>query len=331
MVDETKKWPHGKRKSFYLDLMEREPEAAMTWLRSVFHLSKEKENPYLPTMKRAKRRLGMSLKIGSDFQDSLLDGNNRLRQAIRDLYSTTVAKKPKSNSEHFGIEIECFIKPNRGENLADTFQQYCVAKKIKGAHYKHDGSIRADEGFSSAEITLLVPRENIRDLELVCDWLAERKARVNGSCGLHVHLDFRNKASVMEKCADRLANSLPYLALLIPETRRYNDEYCKMGRNHLGNDSRYYAINTHAFPKFKTVEVRLHSGTVSFKKISSWMLILSNIIDNPAFDTKPTDKSIDKFVQLLKFEQNDLVYYIYERYEKFNKGSNRVKTEIGEE
>ena len=79
MVDETKKWPHGKRKSFYLDLMEREPEAAMTWLRSVFHLSKEKENPYLPTMKRAKRRLGMSLKIGSDFQDSLLDGNNRLK------------------------------------------------------------------------------------------------------------------------------------------------------------------------------------------------------------------------------------------------------------
>ena len=54
MVDETKKWPHGKRKSFYLDLMEREPEAAMTWLRSVFHLSKEKDKPYHYRIKHIK-------------------------------------------------------------------------------------------------------------------------------------------------------------------------------------------------------------------------------------------------------------------------------------
>ena len=321
LFDEADNSFKGRDRVLYKNLQERDPNAALDWLKTKYYVQNQAN--YGSVIKRAKRGFNYSLKVGTDYEDTLLAQSNKLRAAIRALYDATVAKKPNSNSEFFGVEIEFFMKPDSKRNIGirKMFQEFCIENKIKLANIKGDGSISPHvDDHECAEINVLVPRSDIRELELVCKFLEKGQAKVNQSCGLHVHLDFRNKETHLETAASRLTNSLKELALLVPSTRRDNS-YCVLGRNEVEAGSRYSAVNLHAFKKFKTLEVRLHSGTTNFRKISSWMLILSNIIDNPAFDKKDRVADIDNFIKDLGFKDDALNYYIYERYKKFNSES----------
>jgi hypothetical protein len=42
---------------------------------------------------------------------------------------------------------------------------------------------------------------------------------------------------------------------------------------------RYYKLNAESFERHGTVEFRQHSGTIEFKKISSWIRICNAMID----------------------------------------------------
>jgi hypothetical protein len=315
----------SREKALFKGLYMRDPKVAVDWLKTKFGISKVASYP--STVKRVKKAFGYSEKEGREYHDFLITKHESFKKTIRELYLTTVAKKPRTNAEHFGVEIECFVPAQR--DVREQFQAYCIEQRIKGAQIKSDGSISPDSDYTGIEITVVIPRDNIRDLEKVCEWLKLKKARVNQSCGLHVHLDFRHRTN-LQQAATRLYNALPYISRLVPETRRTN-RYCRLEKNSIeGDGDRYAAINLQAFNKFKTLEVRLHSGTCNFSKITSWCMILSNIMDNEKFSKAQSDTSIDKFIELLEFKSDDLNYYIYERYKKFN-GDKAIKEEKGEE
>lgn len=318
----------NREQAIFKGLFQRDKKAAIDWCKTKFYISKNVNYP--STVKRVKKVFGYSLKEGSDFKDELLTKSEAFKKAMRELYLTSVPKKPKGSADHYGVEIECFVPRNPDKSIRDEFQQYCIDNRIKGAQIKSDSSISPDvDRHEGIEITVLVPRDNIRDLEMVCKWLKEKKAKVNSSCGLHVHLDFRNKTNI-EQAGNRLYNALPYLSRIVPETRR-NNKYCKLDKNTVsGGDDRYCAINMAAYSKYKTLEVRLHSGSCNFGKITSWLMIVSNIVDNEKFSTAQSDTSVDRFIELLDFKSDDLNYYIYERYRKFN-GEKAVREERGEE
>jgi hypothetical protein len=54
----------------------------------------------------------------------------------------------------------------------------------------------------------------------------------------------------------------------VPESRRNNTDYAALS---FSETNRYRAINFTAFRKYKTLEIRLHSGTVDYTKIIAWI------------------------------------------------------------
>jgi hypothetical protein len=155
-----------------------------------------------------------------------------------------------------GIEIEC-LRPNGSKvNLP-------VWSREKG-----DGSIRWTTGTEPVEYTLLLKRSELEmRLHKFCALISDH--RVNTSCGLHVHIDCRGKSSDdVRKIAKRMTAWMIALKEFVPESRRTNDDYAALS---FSETNRYRAINFTAFKKFKTLEVRLHSGTVDYTKIIAWV------------------------------------------------------------
>jgi hypothetical protein len=151
-------------------------------------------------------------------------------------------------------------------------------RKILGVSIKSDGSIRDVDGYFGVELTVLTKVSDFSNLKQLCDLLNDLGARVNASCGMHVHLDARHlDREAVKAVGRRFASVLPLLSQMVPASRRSNT-YCKLGVSKLKGNNRYYAVNLTAWSKYKTVEVRLHSSTTSFDKISNWVTLLHSVM-----------------------------------------------------
>jgi hypothetical protein len=159
-----------------------------------------------------------------------------------------------------GIEIECF---------GPSVEKHLPFWAREGT----DGSVNYEgrrPDWSGREYRLLVKRSELEPrLYRVCQLLGQHA--VNRSCGLHVHVDMRGKtendALALAKHVDRW---LYALREYVPMSRRENS-YCQFG---VSRHDRYRAVNLVALQKYKTLEIRLHSGTVSYEKIISWVRLV---------------------------------------------------------
>ena len=249
------------------------------------------------------------------------------------LFSTKgESAKPMSDDFHFGIEIECLIprgtKPEFDEDgdetgheipredceVFDYLHEYFQELKIKGLRIKHDGSLTDNDEFCGVEFVLI---QNSKDAEFsqlkkLCSGLNNLGAKIDSSCGLHIHLDSRDGNG--ESRANKLEKCLPILNLMVPQGR-LNNQYCRNDRSKRGG--RYAKINTESLSKHNTVEVRLHSGTTDFRKISNWMRILFSISEfNSRFMKTPCFENIHYVIEKLNWSIETTAYY-FERVAKF--------------
>lgn len=136
---------------------------------------------------------------------------------------------------------------------------------------------------------ILVGEAGLREQEKVC-WVLELcDVKVNGSCGLHVHID---AAGFSMETWHNLALSYqplePVIDRFMPASRRDN-YYCR-GVGHISDGmirsartadelkgrigNRYHKVNLEAYSRHKTVEFRQHSGTTCFTKMRNWAKII---------------------------------------------------------
>lgn len=155
-----------------------------------------------------------------------------------------------------GVEIECLRPNGRTVNLP-------LWSRASG-----DGSIRCLPRTEAVEYKLLLKRSELEmRLHKFCSLIADHK--VNTSCGLHVHLDCRGKTEAdVRAIAKRMTAWFIALQEFVPESRRTNSDYCALS---FSETNRYRAVNFTAFRKYKTLEIRLHSGTVDYTKIIAWI------------------------------------------------------------
>jgi hypothetical protein len=104
----------------------------------------------------------------------------------------------------------------------------------------------------------------------------EAKGKVNKTCGLHIHLDAR--FSDYHSMYEALTLNQQLLYSMVPQTRK-EGRYSKMSKftswkEAEVNTDRYQGINPHSWRKYQTIEVRLHSGTTNFNKISRFVRLL---------------------------------------------------------
>jgi len=186
-------------------------------------------------------------------------------------------KLPKNIERHVTVEIEFACKDNAKE-LGVKLHDAGVGPYVT---LKTDGSVRDfGAGYFGHELVVCMPvskrYEVIRDVLKVINAAG---ARVNKTCGLHVHLDMRGYDH--RKAFSNLVSAQKILYQMVPASRRDNT-YCKptlhksydMYRN---SSNRYLGINPQSYRKHGTIEVRLHSGTTDYTKITNFVDILIGV------------------------------------------------------
>lgn len=217
-----------------------------------------------------------------------------------------------------GVEIECLV-PAANFGYADSSLARSVgigvAQRITDAGvlchfagYSHarvphwkivtDSSLRVPPGYVGLEV-VSPPIEDLLSIEVVGGLLQGMAARVNKSCGLHVHVDARNMPmDAMKRLAYLYHDYEDSIDGLMPASRRASQNtYCNAvkGRVDLGrlerarniqeiqmainSGSRYTKLNLGSFYKHGTVEFRQHSGTVDPIKIVKWVTFCRRMVD----------------------------------------------------
>lgn len=240
---------------------------------------------------------------------------------------STLAPQPSDKSNYVGVEVECVSQLNQSK-----LSQLLVDKApglVKYVRIGGDGSVRASEKYPHAfEFRIMAKQELIQGVIERFFGVLKGIISVNSSCGLHVHLDMRNRN--YGQSYERLYTALPTLQSMVPKSRRGNS-YCKINKDKKdwskGGGDRYQAINPQAYRRYKTVEIRLHSATTNPIKVNNWIRLLTLIIDK-RFDTnkktgKPTEpqRSLNSLLSFFtKYEvPSDLRNYVTRRIAKFGK------------
>lgn len=223
------------------------------------------------------------------------------------------SKVPLTKEHHLGIEIEFFCDLDR-----DELAQELVSIN-KYLNLKSDGSINAESGKHPHELVICVPQSMREEIVTkVCEVLKRANAKINKSCGLHVHLDMRNRDR--ELAFANLVAAQNILYDMQPASRKENARFCKRDNERslkeaIRSSDRYRGINPLAWEKHKTIEVRMHSGTVNGEKINNWISLLEHIANTSKYiDTVPRKLSTFKDYYSLP---EKLVEYVGHRISKF--------------
>jgi hypothetical protein len=217
------------------------------------------------------------------------------------------------NAAGVHCEIECYNHTTRG-------------------HWKivYDSSIRGDHPFELVS-PILCGENGLNELQTVCRVLNECGAKVNKSCGTHVHMDAASfDLETWKRIYINYYRLEDTIDAFMPASRRENT-YC-MGLRNLSNfedrisecdnlekiarvfsGSRYYKINPVSYARHKTCEFRQHGGTVEYENISAWIRFLNNLIDFSK-ECVIADATLEG---LSKFNSDEIVNYYKTRTNKF--------------
>jgi hypothetical protein len=210
----------------------------------------------------------------------------------------------------FGIELEVY-----GASRESLIREITRAGiQIEGQTYNHRTStqwkIVSDSSISGAngnEIVspVLTGLDGMEQIKKICIGLNRAGAKINNSCGFHVHFgandfnldNFKNLLTSFTHLEEKFDD-------IIPASRRANNNsFCKnissitagnkittiqkinsatsinsMASSVFGG-GRYYKLNVQSFLRYGTVEFRQHSGTTQFSKIKNWILICGRLVE----------------------------------------------------
>lgn len=210
--------------------------------------------------------------------------------------------KPRGKiKKYVGIEIE-FVS---FYNLEDCRKILKDHKMNKWCDLVRDGSIDGPYGddlddedgeYHGLELRILSTEGDLaKRMPVVQTFLTAVAMQVNESCGLHVHLDMRKRD--IETVAKRFlarqyefSDMVPYhrressyceplreeslyeeRATLLPYDWRSNTYPRKITKTFSTQKSRRYSdINVTAYNKHKTIEIRIHEGTLDCAEILNW-------------------------------------------------------------
>jgi len=205
------------------------------------------------------------------------------------------------------VEIEAYYPDREAGNAVQD-------ELPRGVGVTTDGSINHRNGFE-IQTTKLAGTKGEKVLKNICEIVNSNGCKVEASCGLHLHID--GKGIVGSVIAQKLLWQFyavvdDILMGFLPKSRRQNkfcirllrkagiDEIGKCGsqdmleqlwykldnlqeirqiKNGKYHDTRYYGVNLHSLFANGHYEVRYHSGTTNFMKISQWANLHLRIAD----------------------------------------------------
>ena len=229
----------------------------------------------------------------------------------------TVPDLDYSFRRKFGVEIEAYNCTR--ERLVHELREAGI--EVNSEAYNHhlrsrwkqvtDSSLNGNDTFELVS-PILVGEDGLEELEKVCWVLDACNVKINGSCGLHVHmsaedfsittwqnllLSYKHAEIEIDKFmpVSRRGNNNNFCTSLC----RFSDERIRSARNieELQNlfPTRYMKVNLKAYSRHKTVEFRQHSGTISFTKMENWVRFLDRMIAFASVSALPTGVRLENF------------------------------------
>lgn len=219
---------------------------------------------------------------------------------------TTPRTSSKKFTFTFGVEIETYnCNPSDFMRAADEQGFTCIdhTSQYSGCHtdipqFKlvPDGSL---SGYNAAECVTPALDGNAtgyESLKKCCKALATVGAKVNSSCGLHVHIGARDltDAAFCNVFVNYMRLEKAIESFLAPSRRDADSRWCKSLRKHeiavlyattkngmrqALNYDRYHRVNAEAYNRHSTIEFRQHQGTTNFTKISEWVKFLGKLVE----------------------------------------------------
>lgn len=207
-------------------------------------------------------------------------------------------KSPSTGIQYVGIEIECYGKISR-VSLQKLFFKHDLEEFVM---IGNDPTIHpprtedSEDYWHTFELRLLIPQPNLA-VTLKRFGRVFRMARLksNESCGLHVHLDMRQRD--LGICYGKLINFQDALFAIVNKDR-WNNSFCR--QTDFSDRAHHMAINRAAYDEHQTIEIRMHHGCVDTNKIEKWIRLLLNVIKAKSVPTPTSKKDVLKWKGLNK-------------------------------
>lgn len=199
----------------------------------------------------------------------------------------------------FGVEMECFV--NSGA-IRTAAERTGMAYEYEGYNHRDghsyfkfttDSSVRGMDDPIECVSPVLTGNDGKRMLKNACKTLNKADAKVNSTCGLHVHI---GAAKLTDKQYCNVFVNYMYLEAVIDtfmaQSRR-NNEYANSIQDHKYaieravtiqniqnalHNWRYHKINPMSYDRHKTIEFRQHSGTTNYEKIINWVNFCGKLV-----------------------------------------------------
>jgi hypothetical protein len=241
-------------------------------------------------------------------------------------------------SNKFGVEIEAHgVGINKLIRALNDAGIVCVGESYNHETRNHwkivsDASVSGEMPFELVSPPL-VGEAGLAQLKIACDILEQLGAKINKSCGLHIHFDVSEfDINAWKNLYINYAKLEQIIDSIMPVSRRgNNNRFCQSLRvrnyedkirnaetlleieRSITDRSRYYKLNTQSYWRQRTVEFRQHSGTIEYGKVSNWILILSQMLEY----SKSQVVSNGNIESLNSFLQHEQQMYVQQRIRKF--------------
>lgn len=200
----------------------------------------------------------------------------------------TKTKKPRlPNKNYLGIELEF----NNNLGVRTTV----IADKLKAAGLAKYVEVGTDPscGF---EVRVLLQEENFEDpLQKIMKVITDMGFTAHDNCGTHVHVDMRNRD--VKQVYKNLVYTQGFLRKFLTRDRKRN-KFCKLNKHvdfdeqseiQKHRDDRYYGINVQSYPRHRTLEVRMHHGTLDPLVLIPFVKMLTKIVNHKEGLKKPVN------------------------------------------
>ena len=199
----------------------------------------------------------------------------------------------------FGVEMECFV--NRGA-IRTAAEQTGMAYEYEGYNHRDGHSYfkfttDASLGGMADPVECVSPVlkgvDGKKMLKNACQTLNEADAKVNSTCGLHVHI---GAAKLTPKQYVSVFVNYAYLEGLINTfmaPSRRNNTYARPIRSYASQlercnsrddvwrvfRTRYTTVNCESYNRHQTIEFRQHGGSTNYDKIINWVAFCGKLVN----------------------------------------------------
>lgn len=240
--------------------------------------------------------------------------------------------------EFFGVGCSTVIDALRNEGIRVDYMGY-THEVVSGWKLVTDVSVTGYGTGVGKGLELVSPilygDEGLDELQLVMNTLENIGARVDKSCGLHVHHDIADYSVENIVSLYRMYyNYSKGIDSILPKSRRTDgrNPYCKkLSRSEIDElnscrtvsqvsysfSTRYVSLNCKSYVKYGTIEFRQHSGTIDFEKLEAWIVLthcMVNYCKHNEVELKSRNTgTIEQLLKVLNLEDSFAGNYLIER------------------